>query len=119
MKVSVRNLGVLRQAEFELGDLTLICGDNNTGKTYATYALYGFLSRWRDLLSVEIPESAIDALLKHGLTRVDIESYAKQASEIIRTACEEYQRELSTVSSPQHVTISRSPSSWHTSTIMR
>ena len=36
MKISVRNLGTLTQAEFELRDLTLICGDNNSGKTYAT-----------------------------------------------------------------------------------
>lgn len=35
MKVYVENLGVLKQAEFEVGDFTLICGDNNTGKTYA------------------------------------------------------------------------------------
>ena len=97
MTVSVRNLGVLQQAEFELGDLTLICGDNNTGKTYATYALYGFLSRWRNLLSVAIPEPTIDALLKHGLTRIDIAHYAEQASEIIRIGCGEYQRDLSNI----------------------
>lgn len=35
MKIKVKNLGILKQAEFELGDLTIICGDNNTGKTYA------------------------------------------------------------------------------------
>lgn len=67
MKISVRNLGVLKQAEFELGDLTLICGDNNTGKTYATYALFGFLSKWRRLLSVDIPKSTIDELVKDGV----------------------------------------------------
>ena len=43
MKISLENLGVLKQAEFELGDLTIVCGNNNTGKTYATYALFGFL----------------------------------------------------------------------------
>ena len=32
MKVQVKNLGVLRQAEFELGEFTIICGGNNTGK---------------------------------------------------------------------------------------
>ena len=37
MKIFVKNLGILRQAEFELGDFTIICGQNNTGKTYATY----------------------------------------------------------------------------------
>ena len=97
MTISVTNLGVLQQGEFELGDLTLICGDNNTGKTYATYALYGFLSRWRSLLSVAIPEPTIDALLKHGLTRIDVGSYAERAKEIIRIGCEEYQRDLSSI----------------------
>ena len=44
MEIKIKNLGVLKQAEFTLGDLTIICGGNNTGKTYATYALFGFLS---------------------------------------------------------------------------
>jgi predicted ATPase len=43
MKVKIKNLGILKQAEFSLGDLTIICGGNNTGKTYATYSLFGFL----------------------------------------------------------------------------
>lgn len=41
-----RNLGPIRSAELELGDLTLIAGRNNTGKTYIVYTLYGFLKTW-------------------------------------------------------------------------
>ena len=95
MKISVKNLGVLKQAEFELGELTLICGGNNTGKTYATYALFGFLRRWEHLLKVEIPSQAIDALLRDGVTRVDIEPYAiMEANDILRQGCREYTRRL-------------------------
>lgn len=43
MKVSLKNVGMLDEANFEVGDLTIICGENNTGKTYATYSLYGYL----------------------------------------------------------------------------
>ncbi len=32
MKIKVSNLGPIKQAEMELGDLTIICGENNTGK---------------------------------------------------------------------------------------
>ena len=39
---------MLDEAEFEVGDLTLICGENNTGKTYATYSLYGYLDYIRN-----------------------------------------------------------------------
>ena len=94
MKISVKNLGVLKQAEFELGELTLICGGNNTGKTYATYALFGFLRRWEHLLKVEIPSQAIDTLLRDGVTRVDIEPYAMEANDILRQGCREYTRRL-------------------------
>ncbi|NEP90051.1 MAG: AAA family ATPase [Okeania sp. SIO2C2] len=47
MKIKIQNLGVLKQAEFTVADMTIICGGNNTGKTYATYALFGFLSTWK------------------------------------------------------------------------
>jgi hypothetical protein len=94
MKISVENLGILKDAEFELGDLTLICGDNNTGKTYATYALFGFLDNWRKFLSVEIPDAAISDLLENGITRVEVTPHAMQAQAILARGCKEYVREL-------------------------
>jgi predicted ATPase len=94
MKISVQNLGVLKQAEFELGELTLICGCNNTGKTYATHALFGFLWRWERLLEAKIPNKTIESLLKNGVTRVDIEPYAMKADDILRRGCLEYTRNL-------------------------
>ena len=41
-----QNLGPVKDAELELGDLTIITGRNNTGKTYIAYTLYGFLRQW-------------------------------------------------------------------------
>ena len=46
MKFIFKNLGPIREAELELGDLTIIAGRNNTGKTYVAYTLYGFLMSW-------------------------------------------------------------------------
>ena len=95
MKIEVKNLGVLRQAEFSLGDFTIICGGNNMGKTYATYALFGFLWCWsRDLLEVEISDLTISALLKDGVTRIDVTHYAEKAEEILKGGCREYTRQL-------------------------
>ena len=47
MKFRFKNLGPIKEANLELGDLTIIAGRNNTGKTYLAYALYGFLKRWQ------------------------------------------------------------------------
>ena len=41
----IEKLGCLEYGDFEVKPLTLLCGPNNTGKTWAMYALYGFLDR--------------------------------------------------------------------------
>lgn len=97
MKVKVKNLGALKQAEFTIGDLTIICGGNNTGKTYATYALFGFLKNWRNLFSVKIKMPKIEELLTEGVLRLDIQDYLDDADKIISQGCQEYVGQLSDV----------------------
>ncbi len=46
MKFRFEHIGPITEAELELGDLTIIAGHNNTGKTYLVYTLYGFLKEW-------------------------------------------------------------------------
>lgn len=60
MKLRFRNLGPVDDAELELGNLTIIVGRNNTGKTYITYATYGLISAWPDLCHLAVKEGIID-----------------------------------------------------------
>ena len=46
MKFRFQGIGPVEDAELALGQLTVIAGRNNTGKTYLTYTLYGFLKQW-------------------------------------------------------------------------
>jgi len=94
MKVKVRNLGVLKQAEFTLGDLTIICGGNNTGKTYATYALFGFLFTWQRIFLIEIKDDKIQQLLTDGVIRLDLQEYVKQVDRIVAKGCHAYTQRL-------------------------
>lgn len=94
MKIKVKNLGALKQAEFTLGDFTIICGHNNTGKTYATYALFGFLYSWRKIFSININDTKIEQLLTDGVITLDIQDYVHQVEQIINQGCEVYTQEL-------------------------
>lgn len=94
MKISIKNLGVIKQAEFALGDLTIICGGNNTGKTYATYALFGFLSYWRDAFSMKIPDESVRQLLNEGSVELDIQDYIDNAPKILENGCISYTEQL-------------------------
>ena len=103
MKIVVKNLGPLKQAEFELGELTIICGDNNTGKTYATYAVFGFLSEWRNAFSIRVPEKNIQQLLTEGVTELDIQTFVNDAQNILKKGCKSYTKRLPNIfaSSPK------------------
>lgn len=97
MKVKIKNLGALKQAEFTLGDLTIICGGNNTGKTYATYALFGFLYTWRQMLPIEINTDEIEQLLAEGVIHLDIQEYIEHIEEIIAKGNQAYTKQLSKI----------------------
>ncbi|MBI2779089.1 MAG: AAA family ATPase [Gammaproteobacteria bacterium] len=94
MKIQIKNLGALQQAEFSLGDMTILCGGNNTGKTYATYALFGFLSVWRENFSIQIPEQKINQLLAEGVVHMDVAEYSDKASDILASGCAAYTKQL-------------------------
>ena len=94
MKIKIKNLGALKQAEFTLGDLTIICGGNNTGKTYATYALFGFLLTWRRMFAIEINDEKIEQLLSEGVIRLEIQDYTNQVAKTISEGCQAYTQQL-------------------------
>ena len=97
LKIELKNLGVLKHAEFSLGDLTLICGKNNTGKTYIAYALYGFLKSWRNHIRFPVSDSQIQRLLTEGGIKIDLGEHVEKADRVLKTACKRYTNQLDTV----------------------
>ena len=45
MNIYFEQLGLINKGELNLKGFTLLCGPNNTGKTYAMYSLYGLLNK--------------------------------------------------------------------------
>lgn len=101
MKIRLKNLGIVKKAEFSLGDLTIICGANNTGKTYATYALYGFLQSWNQHIPIHVSDSIITALFENGVVHIDLTPYAQEAQQSIAQACRDYTRQLDRIFAAQ------------------
>jgi predicted ATPase len=75
---SDRLLGIFeKETTIELGDLTIICGNNNTGKTYASYAIFGFLDTWNQNISFDIPENKLQKLYRDGSIQLDLNDFAQ------------------------------------------
>ncbi len=95
MKISLKNVGMLDEAEFDVGELTIICGENNTGKTYATYSLYGYLDFMRYIRDFEFLDFFEDDNVSNEknfkLTYQDIkEGLEKHIKEKTQEYCEKF-----------------------------
>ena len=78
-----KNIGPVKEADMELGDLTIIAGRNNTGKTYLAYTLYGFLKTWREWADIRfsIHRSVVDAQILMSLVRDISKRSSKRAKQ--------------------------------------
>lgn len=100
-----KNIGPIENAELELGDLTIIAGRNNTGKTYLVYTLYGFLKTWdtwpgsiawpfggRDSGTPTIFEQIFKQVEEQGHARVtvDRDALCRQRKEILRKSTDSF-----------------------------
>ncbi len=74
MKFKFSNLGAIDEAVVELAPLTVICGKNNTGKTYITYAIYALLHSWRELISWEVADDDMLKLQSLGTVEIDMKA---------------------------------------------
>lgn len=73
MKFKFKNLGPIHQGELELADLTVLCGKNNTGKTYITNAVYSFFHNWLDLMHWDLPDQVEFDLKNKGIATIDLQ----------------------------------------------
>ena len=97
LKIHLKNLGILKHAEFSLGDLTVICGENNTGKTYTAYALYGFLESWRKHIHFPVSNAQTQSLLTEGGIKIGLAPYVEMADQMLAEGCKRYTDQLDTV----------------------
>ncbi len=94
MKLNIENLGYLDSANVEIGDLTIISGKNNTGKTYINYAIFGFLKNWKNLCNFSLKKEHIDELMNLGYCKIDLRSYEDQISEVLNKAYKKYSKSI-------------------------
>ena len=78
MKVKIKNLGPIKSADFELSDFNVITGQNNTGKTYLSYAVYGFLKTWIVHVKKLKIDKIISDILANGRIDINLKEYEQE-----------------------------------------
>lgn len=101
MKFIIENIGVFRYAEYDLADLTIICGKNNTGKTYATYCMYAFFDYFRRGYDIPIQRKYLQPLFEKGMIAIDLDFSQKDIDKYLDDASRQFLRYLPRIFSAQ------------------
>lgn len=94
MKFKFEKFGYVDKGSVDLADLTIICGPNNVGKTYISYAIYGFIRQFRELIDLSLKEEQISKLKEDGSLIIDLADYQKDLYKYIESASNKYSKKL-------------------------
>lgn len=73
MKFSFKNIGYVDSGCIELGNLTILFGENNVGKTYLNYAIYGLLKSIKENISFDFNNKIVDSLQENGFINIQLD----------------------------------------------
>src|SRR5882762_4438181 len=89
MKVTIQNLGIIKNAELDLKPLTVLIGPNNAGKTWMAYTLAGIFGshglgayteayiKGETNQIFSSVEQAIEQVVTHGKATVNLVEFAE------------------------------------------
>jgi energy-coupling factor transporter ATP-binding protein EcfA2 len=73
MIIEIKNLGYVKNVKVNLNkDLIVLCGPNNTGKTYVAYAIYGLMKHRYLETSIRSFSNAVEGLSEKGEIEIDL-----------------------------------------------
>lgn len=94
MKFNFEQLGGIDKGLVELGDLTVICGPNNMGKTYISYAIYGLLRHFKRWIDLSLSRELLAQLREEGTLHIELNDYQKKLVDYLKKASSEFSENL-------------------------
>ena len=94
MKFDFENLGPIKKGQVELGDLKVICGRNNVGKTYLSHSIWGLLNQNKQEGWINVDINEINAKTQDIIPNLE-QSITVDLNQInlslpLKEICEEY-----------------------------
>nr|WP_314546441.1 AAA family ATPase [uncultured Empedobacter sp.] len=94
MKVSIKNLGKIDNCDLELNNLTILVGDNNSGKTYVTYSTYGALKYWKDFIHFDSFKEFSQEIILNGQINLNKDEIFKLSKEALKKESTKFKKRI-------------------------
>lgn len=94
MKFQFEKFGYVDKGTVELGDLTIICGPNNVGKTYVSYSIFNLIKDFKEIVNLSINSDQIESLRNEGFLTIDLAFYEQRISEYTKNVSNEFSNKI-------------------------
>ena len=95
MKIRLKDVGVIKNVEIELGKLTIISGNNNTGKTFLAYVIFGLFELWDDLGNIkDFSKEEIKNFIENRAINYDLSDLKRNAKSYLNKISKNYSKRL-------------------------
>lgn len=90
----IKSLGGITAGSLQVKPLTLLCGPNNTGKTWAMYAVYSFLKNIDSYQKIKLPiiNELVSDLQKNGSLKLDVYEWLESNFETLIQSVNEFNK---------------------------
>ena len=87
LNIHFNNLGNIKNGSLILKDFTILCGNNNSGKTYATYVIYSLLDKDFDFNFTKI-KTIVTSLLENGIYELNLKEFTDKNFDTLKKEIE-------------------------------
>lgn len=94
LEFHVENLGPVKNATFSAANLNVICGKNNSGKSFLLHSIYLFLSQWKYQIQVQPKDEHIRSLAESAQVEFDVGDYLPLLNDWIAASTPGFVKEL-------------------------
>lgn len=94
MEFKINNLGIVKEANLEIKDLTIITGENNSGKTYLAQACYGLINELNNNFSIKLSKKHIQTLKNEEPIIFTTKDYSKKIKASIAEITKNYSKNI-------------------------
>ena len=97
MDFKINNLGIVKEANLKIKNLTIITGENNSGKTYIAQACYGLIKKIRSSFFIKLHNEHLSKLYAERKVNIPLTDYEKEIYNSYKEITSRYTKELNNI----------------------
>jgi len=93
--IEIKNLGPIKSGHFEAAHLNVICGPNNSGKSFFLHSIYVFLRKGlRQYFEVPVDQKWVDSVRSTGVVEIPLQPLRSKINDYLAAGIPEFVKSL-------------------------